>query len=87
MGLGSETRARDLLTGLTPDQRDVLVLRIFGELPLEQVAAILGKRQGAVKALQHRALATLRRTLFDSTDDSTNDSTNDQDHDQERGRP
>jgi RNA polymerase sigma-70 factor (ECF subfamily) len=82
MGLGSETRARDLLAGLTPDQRDVLVLRIFGELPLEQVAAILGKRQGAVKALQHRALATLRRTVFDHTDDHDNT-----DYDQERGRP
>ena len=45
------------------DQRAVLLLRIVADLPLEQVAATLGKRVGAVKALQHRALASLRRTL------------------------
>jgi RNA polymerase sigma-70 factor (ECF subfamily) len=59
----AQTEARDLLAGLTLDQRDVLVLRIFGELPLEQVAEILGKRLGAVKALQRRGLDALRRNL------------------------
>lgn len=77
MGFGSDTAARDLLEGLTPDQRDVLVLRVFGELTLEQVATVLGKRLGAVKALQHRGLEALRRTLSDPT---TN-------HDHEEGRP
>ena len=52
-----------LLDGLTPDQRDVLILRIIADLPTEHVAEILGKRQGTVKALQHRGLATLRRRL------------------------
>ncbi|MCW2767281.1 MAG: sigma-70 region 4 domain protein [Nocardioides sp.] len=65
IGRRSDTAARDLLDGLTLDQRDVLVLRIFGELPLEQVAQILGKRLGAVKALQHRGLDSLRRNLRD----------------------
>ena len=32
-----------------------------GDLPIREVAEILGKRTGAVKALQHRALASLRR--------------------------
>lgn len=68
MGLGSEAEARELLACLTPDQRDVLVLRIFGDLPLEQVATILGKRQGAVKALQRRGLDALRRHLHDETE-------------------
>jgi RNA polymerase sigma-70 factor (ECF subfamily) len=69
IGLGSDTATRDLLEGLTLDQRDVLVLRIFGELPLEQVAEILGKRLGAVKALQHRGLNALRRNYAGHLDD------------------
>ncbi len=60
--LGDDT-VRRLLALLSPDQRDVLLLRIVADLSLEQVAAVLGKREGAVKALQHRALARLRREI------------------------
>ena len=56
-------RLRELLEGLSSDQRDVLLLRIVADLSLEDVAIALGKRRGAVKSLQHRALATLRRQL------------------------
>lgn len=52
-----------LLDELSPDQRDVLTLRLVADLTVEQVAATLGKNPGAVKALQHRALATLRRRM------------------------
>jgi RNA polymerase sigma factor (sigma-70 family) len=52
-----------LLSVLSSDQRNVLLLRIVADLSLEDVAIALGKRQGAVKALQHRALASLRRHL------------------------
>jgi RNA polymerase sigma factor (sigma-70 family) len=54
---------RDLLTVLSPDQRDVVLLRIVADLSVEDVARLLGKREGAIKALQHRALASLRRHL------------------------
>ena len=57
----ADDSTRALLEGLSPDQRDVMVLRIIGDLTVEQVAAVLGKRPGAVKALQRRALETLRR--------------------------
>jgi RNA polymerase sigma factor (sigma-70 family) len=60
--LGSD-RTRALLDALAPDQRDVLVLRIFGDLTVEQVAEALGKRPGAVKALQRRGLQALRRKV------------------------
>ena len=56
-------RVRDLLTVLSPDQRDVVLLRIIADLSVEEVARMLDKREGAIKALQHRALATLRRHL------------------------
>lgn len=50
-----------LLESLPPDQRAVVALRVTADLSLEQVAAILDKRVGAVKSLQHRALESLRR--------------------------
>lgn len=57
----SDDATRAMLDGLSPDQRDVMVLRIIGDLTVEQVAHVLGKRPGAVKALQRRALETLRK--------------------------
>jgi RNA polymerase sigma-70 factor (ECF subfamily) len=56
-------RVRDLLTVLSPDQHDVVLLRIIADMSVEEVARALGKREGAIKALQHRALASLRRHL------------------------
>ena len=56
-------RVRDLLTVLSPDQRDVVLLRVIADLSVEEVARMLDKREGAIKALQHRALAALRRHL------------------------
>jgi RNA polymerase sigma-70 factor (ECF subfamily) len=53
-------RAVALIETLTPDQRDVLLLRIVADLSLEETARTLGKKVGAVKALQHRGLAALR---------------------------
>jgi RNA polymerase sigma factor (sigma-70 family) len=60
--MGSD-RVRDLLAVLSPDQRAVVLLRVVADLSVEEVATILGKREGAVKALQHRAMASLRRHL------------------------
>lgn len=60
--LGLE-RLERLLARLSPDQRTVLTLRILADLPIDQVASVLGKQPGAVKALQHRALGALRREL------------------------
>ena len=48
---------------LTPDQREVLVLRFVADLALEDVARITHRRVGAVKALQHRALDALAHAL------------------------
>lgn len=60
--LGNERVSR-LLGQLTPDQRDVLALRVLADLSVEQAAVALGKPEGAIKALQHRALNTLRKKL------------------------
>lgn len=55
--------AMALLDRLTDEQREVIVLRIVADLSIEAVADVVGRPQGAVKALQHRGLATLRRIL------------------------
>jgi len=54
---------RQALDVLTEDQRDVLSLRIIGNLTLEETAEVTGKRAGAVKALQRRGLNALRQHL------------------------
>jgi RNA polymerase sigma-70 factor (ECF subfamily) len=51
------------LEELSPDQREVLLLRMAAGLTAPEVAATLGKTTGAVKALQHRGLASLARIL------------------------
>jgi RNA polymerase sigma factor (sigma-70 family) len=63
LGRLGERRVTELLASLTPDQRHVVALRVIVDLSLEQVAELLGKPVGAVKALQHRALASLRRSV------------------------
>jgi RNA polymerase sigma factor (sigma-70 family) len=60
--LGSD-RVRELLEVLSADQRAVVLLRVVADLSVEEVARILGKREGAIKALQHRAMGALRRHL------------------------
>lgn len=62
------TRQLDLLT---PEQRDVLVLRFVLDLDIEEVARVQNRSVGATKALQHRALATVRRRLQEISEIST----------------
>lgn len=56
-------RLRDALAQLTGEQRQVLVLRYLEEWDTDEIAEALAKSPGAVKALQHRALGSLRRLL------------------------
>ena len=48
---------------LTPDQREVLQLRFFGELSSREVADIMKKTDGSVREMQSSALAKLRQLL------------------------
>lgn len=56
-------RVRDALNALTEEQREVLLLKFASGLSNEEVAETLGKPIGAVKSLQHRGLAALKRAL------------------------
>jgi len=59
-----QREVRLALRALTPEQRQVIVLRFLEGWENEEVAAVLQKPVGAIKALQHRALNTLRRLLL-----------------------
>jgi RNA polymerase sigma-70 factor (ECF subfamily) len=52
-----------LLEDLSADQRDVLLLRILGGLTIAEIAEVVGKREGAVKMLQARGIAALRKAI------------------------
>src|SRR5207302_10116264 len=56
--ISAEEAAR-LLTRLTPDQAEVITLRVLGGLDVAQVADVIGRSPGAVRVLQHRGLRRL----------------------------
>jgi RNA polymerase sigma-70 factor, ECF subfamily len=53
--------ARAIALALTPDQANVVLLRVLVGLDVDQVAGILGKRPGTVRVLQHKALRRLAK--------------------------
>ena len=61
-------RVRAALAQLSPDQQEVLVLRVVAGLTAPEVAAATGRTVGAVKALQHRGLDSLGRLLGKAPD-------------------
>jgi RNA polymerase sigma-70 factor, ECF subfamily len=60
-----QTVARAIQT-LSPDQQDVILLRFSGGLKLKEIAQVVGKTEGAVKALMFRALGGLKGKLTES---------------------
>ncbi len=48
---------------LTPAQQEVISLRFAGALSIAEVARVMGRSEGAVKALQHSAIVTLRKVM------------------------
>lgn len=64
---GSRRAMTEMLAGLTPRQRTVMVLRYQEDWPEAEIAAAMGVSPGTVKTLASRALATLRSTVAAST--------------------
>jgi RNA polymerase sigma-70 factor (ECF subfamily) len=53
----------ELIEDLSQEQKQVLTLKFVFNLPNAEVATILGKTEGAVKSLQHRALVSLQKQI------------------------
>jgi len=52
-------RAIAIVASLPPDQREAVTLRVIADLNVSDVAAIMGRREGAVRVLVHRGLKRL----------------------------
>ena len=61
--LGTRWAIRLITSSLSPDQAEVVILRVIGQLGVDEVAAIMGKRRGTIRVLQHRALRRLAQVL------------------------
>jgi RNA polymerase sigma-70 factor (ECF subfamily) len=58
-----QEQVRQALGRLTPEQQNVVVLKFLEGYSNAEVGALMNKPEGAVKSLQHRALAALKRAL------------------------
>ncbi len=58
-----QERLRMAIKTLTPDQQQVIALKYLEGWENEEIARSLKKPVGAIKSMQHRALATLQRTM------------------------
>ncbi len=66
--VGAADEARELrraLEGLSVDRRQVIVLRFVDGLSAREIGVVLGRSEGAVRVLQHRALRELAAALGD----------------------
>lgn len=59
----TQREALALLLRLPAQQAEVVLLRVVGGFSAAEVAGLIGKREGAVRVLQHRALARLAAEL------------------------
>jgi len=65
-------RVRAALRQLTPLQQQVILLRYLEGMSLEDIAQVLERTVGSVKALQHRAIRSLQRLLEDARVEEAN---------------
>src|SRR5438876_4941351 len=57
----------ELIEDLSQEQKQVLTLKFVFNLPNAEVATVLGKTEGAIKSLQHRALVSLQKQIDKSS--------------------
>ena len=59
----SRETLRSAIASLPQDRKTLIFLKFFEEMSNAEIAAVLGKTEGAIKALYHRTLIHLRRTM------------------------
>jgi RNA polymerase sigma-70 factor (ECF subfamily) len=70
--------ALDLVRRLPPHQADAVLLRVVADLDVDQVAAVMGRSEGAVRVLVHRGLRRLQRLARQQHDGSADWVTDDE---------
>lgn len=63
-------RLREAITRLKPDQQQVIMLRFVERFGYAEIAAAMGKSEGNIRVIQHRALSELRRLLVGEEQES-----------------
>ncbi len=53
----------EVLDELTTEQQEVIKYRFFEDLSNEEIAYVMGKSEGAIRVIQHRAIAELKKLL------------------------
>jgi RNA polymerase sigma-70 factor (ECF subfamily) len=61
--LGTDRAIWLITSSLSRDQAEVVLLRVIGDLGVDEVASIMGKRPGTIRVLQHRAIRQLAQVL------------------------
>lgn len=56
-------KVRLALKKIKPEYQDVIIMRFIEDLSIKEVAEILNKTEGAIKLIQHRAIASLKKIL------------------------
>ncbi len=54
---------REAISRLPPDRQELLVLKYSTDLSNREIGRVMGRTEGAIKALYHRTLSALRRDL------------------------
>lgn len=58
-----EEELLEAVSGLPPQQREVIILKFIDGLDNHQISEIMGKKEGAIRVMQMRALSALRQKL------------------------
>ncbi len=62
--LSAQEAVERIAAALSPEQAEIVLLRVLAGLTVEEVAQVVGKRPGAVRVAQHRALKKLADSSF-----------------------
>ncbi|MBU6141878.1 sigma-70 family RNA polymerase sigma factor [Patescibacteria group bacterium] len=60
-------QVKKCIAQLRPDYQDLIIMRFIEELPTAEIATVLGKSEGAVRLMQHRALNDLKAAYHTQT--------------------
>jgi RNA polymerase sigma-70 factor (ECF subfamily) len=63
MALFDQVAVRRAILRLKPDQQQVILMRFVENIDYAAIAAVLGKKEGNIRVIQHRALLELKRLL------------------------
>lgn len=65
----TQQRLLDVIMALPEDRKTLIILKFVDHMSNAEIAEVLGRTEGAIKALYHRTLITLKRTMSEGAVD------------------